>query len=94
MPGTNKKPTPLELAREAHAANKGNGAKSLNPLEKAKAFPKSFRHACNAMCYQCVYDPLDKGSWRKQVKACTSPECALYTIRPQPVSTKAKTEED
>ncbi len=40
------------------------------------------RAAINRMCRQCIYDPDAAGTWRQQVEACTSPECALYPVRP------------
>ena len=33
-------------------------------------------------CRFCLYDPGADGTWREQVEACTSPDCALYPIRP------------
>ncbi len=42
----------------------------------------SMRKAINDMCKQCIYDPADKGNWRQQVQACTSPKCPLYDLRP------------
>ena len=41
------------------------------------------------MCIYCIYDPgCGGGSWRAQVKACTSVECPLYGIRPLPLGEK------
>lgn len=47
----------------------------------------SRRTAVNAHCKACIYDEGDvnaKGSWRQQVAACKSTECALYSVRPFP----------
>ena len=41
------------------------------------------RGAVNAKCIECIYDPLDKGSWIDQVGKCTSPDCPLYNYRHQ-----------
>jgi len=43
------------------------------------------RGKVNAKCIECIYDGNGGGgSWRQQVKACTSPKCPLYPIRPMP----------
>lgn len=46
----------------------------------------SLRKAINATCKECIYDPYDTGTWRKQVQACTSPKCPLYPLRPLPIA--------
>lgn len=79
-----------EARVKAAKLRKEKGIKVQNPLEKAKANPKSFRYACNAMCYQCIYDDTTPGTWRQQVKNCTSPDCALYTLRPVSQSRKER----
>jgi hypothetical protein len=45
---------------------------------------RSMRAAINAMCKQCLYDPLwhGGGNWRQQVQACTDTKCPLYELRP------------
>jgi len=43
---------------------------------------KSLRKAINAMCKDCTYDELDKGTWRQQVAACTIKICPLHPVRP------------
>ena len=48
----------------------------------------SFKLAIAQKCKDCIYDPLDKGTWRQQVEACTSTDCALYQLRP--ISTTKK----
>lgn len=59
-------------------------------LEKLRA--KSGRAAAiNAMCCMCIYDPMDSGSWRKQVEECTSYDCPLFEYRP--VTTGGKKED-
>lgn len=45
----------------------------------------SLRKSVNDKCKECIYDPLTKGTWRKQVEECTSYACPLYTVRPVPV---------
>jgi hypothetical protein len=52
--------------------------------EETKHRP-SMRKAINAMCRDCVYDPMSgDGNWRQRVERCTSPECPLYELRPMP----------
>jgi len=45
---------------------------------------RGLRGKVNAKCCECIYDPMaaGSGSWRKQVEACTSYDCPLYTVRP------------
>ncbi len=43
---------------------------------------KSLRKAIDAMCKDCTYDELDKGTWRQQVAACTIKICPLHSVRP------------
>lgn len=40
------------------------------------------RGKINAKCTECIYDPYQPGTWRKQVENCTSPACPLYEVRP------------
>lgn len=43
----------------------------------------SLRAAINAMCKSCIYDPgSGNGSWREQVRACSSANCPLHPLRP------------
>ena len=35
-------------------------------------------------CKECIYDELDQGTWRQQVKACDIESCALHRYRPMP----------
>lgn len=44
--------------------------------------------AINAKCKDCIYDPLDHGTWRFQVENCTSKECPLWCYRPLTTPTK------
>ena len=40
------------------------------------------QQAIDAHCRDCNFDPLDTGSWRKQISECNQPECNLYQFRP------------
>ncbi len=40
------------------------------------------RGKVDAKCCDCSYDPLDSGSWRKQVEQCAIVDCPLHSIRP------------
>ena len=42
----------------------------------------SLRNAIDNMCKDMSYDPLDEGTWRQQVAACTAKDCPLYNVRP------------
>jgi hypothetical protein len=54
-----------------------------NP-EKQNITKPSLRSAINAKCRECIYCPLTgTGSWRLQVKNCTSISCPLYSVRPK-----------
>ena len=47
------------------------------------------RGRIDAMCASCIYDPAyGSGTWRNQVKDCTSKDCPLYDIRPLPIPKK------
>jgi len=47
----------------------------------------SLRLAINRKCREFIYDPNNgDGSWRKQVSACTSKTCPLYSVRPKPAN--------
>ena len=40
--------------------------------------------AIAAKCKECIYDELDQGTWRQQVKACDITSCDLHPYRPMP----------
>jgi hypothetical protein len=42
------------------------------------------QQAIDAKCKECIFDPLDEGTWRQQVKACDMESCALHPYRPMP----------
>ena len=48
----------------------------LDPIEKAKANPKSLRMAINGKCYDCCCES------RAEVKHCTATGCTLWNVRP------------
>ena len=50
----------------------------------------SLRKCINDNCKDCIYDPTEKGSWRKQVEECTTYSCKLYPVRPVPLKKYAK----
>ena len=39
--------------------------------------------AIDLKCKDCIYDPLDSGTWRAQVEACTCTERPLFVFRPK-----------
>ena len=44
---------------------------------------QSLRAAIDAKCKDCIYDPLDHGTWRMQVEACAYTDCPLHVVRPR-----------
>lgn len=40
-----------------------------------------YRGKLDAKCIDCIYDPLDVGTWRKQVACCTVYRCPLHPVR-------------
>jgi hypothetical protein len=46
----------------------------------------SFRQAVDAKCRDCIWDPAESGTWRQQVEACRSEDCALWSLRPRATS--------
>ncbi len=52
---------------------------------KSKSIRTSLRASINAHCRDCVYDPSNGGSWRKQVENCTVLACSLYNVRPKSI---------
>jgi len=39
------------------------------------------RGKLDAKCCECIYDPYQEGTWRKQVENCTSLTCPLFNVR-------------
>ena len=50
----------------------------------------SYRDAVFAKCRECIYDPLQVGTWRQQVGECASANCALHALRPRPIRASAR----
>jgi hypothetical protein len=44
----------------------------------------NLRSAIDAHCRNCIHDPEAPGTWRQQVAACASANCALFRARPVP----------
>jgi hypothetical protein len=60
------------------------------PSNRSKKARKiSLRNSINRFCRECLYDPRERGSWRQQVEACTSPECPLFPVRPRSKARRA-----
>ena len=51
-------------------------AKTMNPIEKARANPKSLRYAINAQCFSC------SGMQKIEITLCSCKDCPLYNLRP------------
>jgi len=56
----------------------------LNPMQKAKANPKSLRAAVNARCFECG------GCQYKEVILCPVKECPLWPHRPWQINKTTK----
>jgi hypothetical protein len=57
----------------------------FNWLKKSRANPNSRKMAIAAACFQCFggsEDDMPDEGWIKQIRTCTSPDCALYSHRP------------
>ena len=79
--------TSKELSKFARNAKSKDGylktCKSCVVANKKTGY--SLRQAINDKCKDCIYDPYSGGgSWREQVKNCTSGNCPLYVVRPMP----------
>ena len=46
----------------------------------------SRKRAIDSKCRDCIYDPLDRGTWRQQVELCGCSDCPLYEYRPLPAT--------
>ena len=44
------------------------------------------RGKIDAKCVECIYDPLDVGTWLQQVAICSSYTCPLRPVRPEPTN--------
>ena len=61
--------------------------------QKPGFVPKgTLRSTIAAKCKDCTWDPLDSGTWRQQVGACTIKSCPLWPYRPKS-SKKGETHE-
>ena len=80
---TDTKITALEKAREAMAARRAAGEVivRLNPIERARAKPKSRPLAIAGKCFDCVGQDSDPG-WRERIRECASKTCTLVNHRP------------
>ena len=76
--------TPLQKAQAAMAAKRAAGEEieRLNPAEKARAEPKSRSAAMAAKCFDCVGGCNADHGYRRAIRECPAPQCALYAFRP------------
>ena len=61
-----------------------------NRIVEKEVKKRGLRGKIRAFCCHCIYDPLQRGSWLKQVENCTSWHCPLYSVRPLPTGKKHK----
>ncbi|RLW63586.1 MAG: hypothetical protein B6D73_15210 [gamma proteobacterium symbiont of Stewartia floridana] len=57
-------------------------ASRRDELINKQAGKPGLRGKINAKCVECIYDPYQSGTWRKQIENCTAPACPLYEVRP------------
>ena len=50
----------------------------------------SLKKAVDLKCKDCIYDPLDTGSWRHQVENCLDTTCPLWEVRPVTIASRDK----
>ncbi|MAX51238.1 MAG: hypothetical protein CMH22_05170 [Methylophaga sp.] len=53
------------------------------PLDRHLEDKTSKAKAIVAFCFQCIYDPAEKGSWKTQVRNCPCTDCPLWNVRPK-----------
>lgn len=51
------------------------------PLQKWEEDKTSLRKSCNAMCYACMGGDMGDNV-KKEIKECSSKDCALWLVRP------------
>lgn len=68
----------IQKAQEAMRARREAGIPvvRLDPIEKAKANPKSLRAAVNGKCWDCCCGQ------RKEIRECHITACPLWNVRP------------
>jgi len=66
--------------------NSKNAANTKSLILERIAKNGGLRALVNAHCCECIYDELEPGTWRNQVKNCPVVNCSLYPVRPQPRS--------
>jgi hypothetical protein len=55
------------------------------PIDESHDSRSSRRAAVDAHCKSCVYEQGGVGTWRAQVKSCTTTSCKLFSVRPLPI---------
>lgn len=81
----NKSSSGIAAAQKKIAEMRASGVKivRLDPIEKAKANPKSARAAITGKCWECCGGGADGSSDTKwQIGNCLSMECPLRPLRP------------
>jgi len=60
-----------------------SAVEKINEVIARQLAKPGLRGALNAKCIDCIYDPLDKGTWIDQVDQCACSQCPLYNYRSQ-----------
>lgn len=63
--------------------NNPYGRRQRHEIIREQLAKKGFRGVINAKCIDCVYSPMNSGTWRQQVEACAGSDCPLYHVRPR-----------
>jgi hypothetical protein len=66
----------LKKYHEDLKSGKIKKAKTIDPIQKAKKYPKSLRSAINAKCFDCCC------GMRNEVILCRASDCPLHHLRP------------
>ena len=81
MSNTDKRTAALKEYQEKVKSGEIERTVPKNPLEKWEEDKKSLRKSCNAMCYQCMGGDMGDNV-KKEIKDCSSKDCALWHVRP------------
>ena len=82
LPSPQRPATKLGAAHAAVAARIAAGQPGrLDPVERARRHPTSFRFAIAAKCWTCMRGDLDPNG-RARIRECPSTACPLFPVRP------------
>ena len=85
MIGDYKKPRLPEVKSQTMESNQSLACDRHDTLIRKHVKKPGLRGKIDAKCIECLYDPYQPGTWRKQVKDCSCWHCPLYKVRAHPV---------